>query len=392
MMTCGSRVWRVAAVVGALWLAAAACHPQPPPGYGPIRVLAAFNLSGSDAELDVAAFNGARLAAQAINRNGGVRGRNLELVAVDTASNPRIAVQAVGRALDTESDIVAGIGYCDSTFADAVGALFQRAGIPFVSPGATDPRVPGRVGNEMFFAAFGDDAQARVMAQYALEELGLRRIAVWMDDRQDYTTTVASYFVEAVEKLGGHSELHTEAPAVSDFSRFIAQVKKTKPPFDAIYGATMPAQAAPFISQVREAGLDVPLLSGDGWDEAPVTELSRKSGISDVYFTTHRFLGVDSTSMQSFVEAYQSAHGNPPSNAFAALGYDAVGLLADAMKRAGTTSPEAITQALASTTDYEGIVGPIHYSPGSRVPTKPVEVVRVDKGQKTAVWTATPSQ
>ncbi|MEM7435460.1 MAG: ABC transporter substrate-binding protein [Myxococcota bacterium] len=391
-MTRRSRVWGVTAVVGALWLAAGACHPQPPPGYGPIRVLAAFNLSGADAELDVAAFNGARLAAQAVNRNGGVRGRNLELVAVDTASNPRIAVEAVGRALDTESDIVAGIGYCDSTFADAVGALFQRAGIPFVSPGATDPKVPGRVGNEMFFAAFGDDAQARVMARYAVEELGLRRIAVWMDDRQDYTTTVASYFVEAIEKLGGHTELHTEAPEVADFSRFVAQVGRAQPAFDGIYGATMPAEAVEFISQARGAGIDVPLLSGDGWDEAPVTELTRKQGISRVYFTTHRFLGVDSPGMKSFVEAYQNAHGKPPSNAFAALGYDTVGLLAHAMKRAGTASPKAITEALASTTDYEGIVGPIQYRPGSRVPAKPVEVIEVNQGQKTPVWTATPAR
>ncbi|MEM8605997.1 MAG: ABC transporter substrate-binding protein [Myxococcota bacterium] len=373
-------------------MALGACHPKSPAGYGPIRVLAAFNLTGSDSELDAEAFNGARIAMRRVNETGGVNGRNLEIVPIDTASNVRVAVEAVERALDDESDIVAGIGYCDSSYADAVGALFQQAQLPFVSPGATDPKVPGRVGNDMFFAAYGDDAQARAMAEYATKQLGVKRIAVWMDDTEDYTTTVATYFAESFQNLGGYAKLHTEAPAIDDFSKFIEQVKKAQPAFDGVYGATMPAQAAAFIEQVRAAGVDVPLLSGDGWDEQPVVETSKKKAISEIYLTTHRFVGVDSSAMTSFVKAYQAVHGQPPSNAFAALGFDSVGLLVDAMKRAGSVDPAEVRAALAETTDYQGIVGPISYRNGSRVPIKPVSVIEVRDGEKTAVWTVTPPQ
>lgn len=371
-------------------LAAFGCHPKAPPGYGPIRILAAFNLTGDDAALDTEAFNGARIALRQINDAGGVNGRNLELVPIDTASNAKIATEAVERALDDESDIVAGIGYCDSDYAGEVGALFQKAHLPFVSPGATDPKVPQRIGDDVFLAAYGDDAQARAMAQYAKTRLGVSRVAVFMDDSRDYTTTVATYFAEGFQALGGVAQMHTGAPDGDDFSTFVASVKQARPPFDAIYGATRPAQAAAFIGQVRAASIDVPLLSGDGWDEQLVVETTKKEEKSYIYITTHRFLGVDTSAMRAFVQAYQSVHGKPPSNAFAALGFDSVGLLVDAMKRARSSDPDEVRASLARTTDYPGIVGPISYRNGSRVPIKPVAVIEIHDGAAAEVWSVTP--
>ena len=366
------------------------CQPKPPPGYEPVRILAAFNLTGSDSELDAAAFNGAMVAMKEINSSSGVLGRNLELIAVDTASDRREAVTDVEHTLRTESGIVAGIGYSDSGFADEVGALFQRRRLPFVSPGATDPKLPGRVGNEMFLVAYGDDAQARAMAEFAWKELGKRRIAIWMDETHEYTVAVGTYFGEAFQSLGGHVETQTSEARTNHFSDWAASVKRASPPFDAIYAATMPSTATTFIDQVRDAGVALPLLSGDGWDEKPVIELSREKGLSEIYFTTHRFIGVKTAPMKAFVSKYEAAFGEPPSNAFAALGYDTVGLLADAIRRAGSTHPSAIRDALAATTDYEGIVGAISYSPQSRVPIKPVSVIRVDLGKESLVWTTTP--
>lgn len=367
-----------------------ACHPAPPPDYGPVRVIATFNLSGSDAVLDVEAFNGARIAARQINDRGGVNGRNLELIPIDTASNVPIAVAAVERALDDESDVVAGIGYCDSSFADEVGILFQRARIPFVSPGATDPKIPTIVGDEMFLAAYGDDAQARAMAEYASGKLGLRRVAVWYDETEDYPETLSKYFTASFEKRGGKVELHSEPPRILDFSAFLDVVRAARPPFDGIFGATMPAQAAAFVEQTRAAGFTGPLLSGDGWDDPRIVELSENKDISGIYFTTHHFLDVETSEMKAFVAAYQATYGRPPDNAFAALGFDAVGLLADAMKRAGSSQPEKVRAALATTMDYPGIVGPISYRDGSRVPIKPVTLIEIRDGQKSVAWTGTP--
>jgi len=355
-------------------------------------VLAAFNLSGDDAVLDVEAFNGARLAMAERNAAGGVLGRNLELLPVDTASEESTTTVTIERALETESDIVAGIGYCDSGFAREAGVSFQRAGLPFVSSGATDPALPSRVGNQMFLAAFGDDAQARAMAEFAYRRLGARRVAIWMNDSHDYTVAVGTYFDEAFTSKGGKVSMHPASGHGHRLTAFIEKLRHAVPPFDAVYGATMPADAVAFMASLRDAGIDVPLLSGDGWDQEPVVAWSKKKSYSDIFFSTHRYVGVETSAMKAFVKAYEQRYGAAPRSAFAALGYDSFGLVADAVERAGKAAPPAIRDALASTTDYEGVVGPITYPPESRVPLKPVAIIRVDRGRPTAIWTSPTSQ
>jgi branched-chain amino acid transport system substrate-binding protein len=149
----------------------------------------------------------------------------------------------------------------------------------------------------------------------------------------------------------------------------------------------MPRSAVPLIQQVRAAGIDVPLLSGDGWDDEEIVVASKHKNIKSIYFTAHRFLGVDTPAMKAFVKAYTRKFGAPPPNAFAPLGFDTINLLADAIKRAGSTKPEAIRVALADTRDFEGMVGKIAYAPGRRVPNKAVAVIRIDRGTETLAWT-----
>ena len=140
------------------------------------------------------------------------------------------------------------------------------------------------------------------------------------------------------------------------------------------------------IEQVRDGGIDVPLLSGDGWDDQAIIEASKRKGIENVYFTTHLFLGVDTPDMKEF-SAYKSS---PPPNAFAPLGFDSVNLLATAIERAGSIQPDAVRTALANTRDFEGLVGKIAYSPGKRVPDKAVTVIKIDDGIEMLVWTWMP--
>ena len=144
------------------------------------------------------------------------------------------------------------------------------------------------------------------------------------------------------------------------------------------------------IEQVRNAGVDVPLLSGDGWDDEAIVEASKRNGVENVYFTTHLFLGVDTPGMKEFGEAYKQKFGSPPPNAFAPLGFDSVNLLAAAIERAGSTQPDAVRTALANTRDFEGLAGNIAYSPGKRVPDKAVAVIKINDGDETLVWTGVP--
>jgi branched-chain amino acid transport system substrate-binding protein len=332
------------------------------------------------------------LAVEKLNAAGGVLGRRIELIPIDTASEVSRTTNELESALERYPNATAGIGYTDSTYALDAGRVFQKAGIPFITPGATAPDLPNQVGSSMFLAAYGDDAQALAMAKYAWSELKLRHVAVWVDESSVYTRTVGGFFEEFFRNLGGTVDRRNFAAGVTDFGDWIAAFKKADPKPQAIYGASMPRSAVSLIEQVRDAGVDVPLLSGDGWDDEAIVESSKSNGIKNIVFTTHLFLGVDTPGMKEFSEAYKQKFGSPPPNAFAPLGFDSVNLLATAIERAGSIQPDAVRSALANTRDFEGLVGKIAYSPGKRVPDKAVAVIKIDDGVETPVWTWMPQR
>src|SRR4029079_9078825 len=207
-----------------------------------------------------------------------------------------------------------------------------------------------------------------------------------------YTRTVGGFFEEFFRNLGGTVDRRNFVAEVTDFGDLIPTLKKADPKPQAIYGASMPRTAVSLIEQVRNAGIDVPLLSGDGWDDEAMREASKPHGIENIDCTTHFVLGVDTPGMKEFREAYKQKFGSPPPNAFAPLGFDSMNLLATAIERAGSTQPDAVRSALANTRDFEGLVGKITYSPGKRVPDKAVSVIKIDDGVETPVWTWMPQR
>lgn len=381
-MTSVRRFLHAAAAVAALSLAGPAAAAEP------LQIIAAFDLTGGSAVLDLPSYNGALLAAEAINARGGIDGRTVELIPVDTESRPETVAAKVEAALAAHPDAIAGIGYSYSTEALDAGRVFQAKGLPFVSPGATDPSVPTEVGDFMFYAAYGDDAQAAAMAAFTRDQLGLDRAAVWIDSRDLYTRTVGADFGASFTAGGGTVALARSDDDLAGYATFLDAVKAAAPPVGALYVASMPDAAPDLISRMRAAGVAVPLLSGDGWDADTIVALSKAEGLAGIYFTTHRFLGVDTPAMAAFVADYAKRFGSAPPNAFAPLGFDTVNLIADAIDRAGSTDPRAIRDALAGTTAFPGIVGPIGYAPGVRVPKKEVAVIEIANGVETLRWVA----
>jgi branched-chain amino acid transport system substrate-binding protein len=364
------------------------------PGAGraasPVTFIAAFNLTGPEAVLDMPSYQGAQLAVEQRNAAGGVLGRPLRLVAIDTASEPDSAAATVAAALQKNPDTVAGFGYSYSTFALEVGRVFQAAGLPFVTSGATAPDLPQQVGDQMFLAAYGDDAQAKVMAAFARDQLKLDHAALWIDEGFVYTRTVGAYFDTYFRQAGGSVDRQTYPADKRDFSALIAAFNAASPKPQAIYAASMPRTSVDLISQVRAAGITVPLLSGDGWDDPEIVDASRRLDVPNIYFTTHRFLDVNTPDMQAFIAGYKAKYGSAPPNAFAPLGFDTVNLLVDAIARAGSTEPARIRDALAATQGFPGVVGPISYAPGQRVPEKGVAVIGLNRGSLTPAWTWMP--
>ncbi len=351
----------------------------------PIKIGALYNLTGGMSSIDAPSLNGVKLKADMINKAGGILGRQIEIIGVDTKTDQKAA--AIGAKKILGDDVVATIGYSDTSFVLPSAPLFQKKGIPFVTSGATTPSLPTMIGDCMFLCPFGDNIQARAIADYAVKDLKTKKIAVWTDNSMDFTKGLAKYFKESAKANG--AEIILEDFFMSGDKDFSAQVARLKNAgADAVFVSACPNEAGLSVKQIREAGLKLPILSGDGFDTELIATVPGKEMANDIYFTTHTYRGETRPEVTEFIEAYKAKYNVDPENAFAALGYDAMGLIADAIKRAGSAKPADIRKALADTKDYKAVTGSITYENNTGIPLKSVSIINVDKGDYSVkyVW------
>jgi len=361
-----------------------------------IKLGAPFNLTGNMASLDQPALNGAKLAAQEINATGGVLGRKIELVVYDTKSDPTVAA-SVGSQLLNQDKVLAAFGFTDSDYALAIGTLFQKAAVPFLTPGATSPKLPEQIGDEMFLVCFGDNVQAAAGAEFTLNTLKAKNVYLLRDSSTEYTTLLAKYFEEALVHGGGKVVKRDDYKSGDrSFSAQITKLKALSPKPQALFVSAGPDDIGLVVKQLRQAGVTLPIVGGDGYDTPLLLSVGGK-GAHDVYYSTHAYMAEDSTpDIKKFYAAYKAAFNTPPENAFAALGYDTVELIVDAIKRAGVAEPAKLRDALATTQGYHGITGAISYRPGVRVPDKTVTIIGAGNNrlhlaaQVTPSWVAQP--
>ncbi|CAM5777256.1 branched chain amino acid ABC transporter substrate-binding protein [Labrys miyagiensis] len=357
----------------------------------PIKIGYAANITGVQASLDGPMLNGAKLAASEINAAGGVLGSPIELVVYDSKSDATVISTVASQLIDSDK-VVGIIGFADSDSVLAIGPQVQKAAIPFVTPGATSPKLPAQLGNEVFLAAFGDNVQAAVGAEFALNKLNAKTCYLLTDMGTEYTTLLSDYFVNAYEH-GGGKIVGRDTYKIGD-KTFTAQIAKIKalpeqPAF--IYAAANAEEIGLILKQLRQAGVNLPVVGGDGYDTPLLLQVGGEAA-NNAYFTTHAFIGDGANAkVKAFMDAYQKAYNTAPENAFAALGYDAVKLMADAVKRAGAADPAKIRDALAATSGLDGVTGTITYRPNISVPDKSVSVIGVKDGKLMLASEAAPS-
>jgi branched-chain amino acid transport system substrate-binding protein len=361
-------------------------------GTAAIRVGGLFALTGDDAALDRPAADGARLAATEINAAGGLLGRPLELVVRDTRTAAYSTVRAA-RAVVAEDRVVAVVGFTNTDPLLAAAPTIRAAGLPFITPGATSPRIPAQAGPRVFLACFGDNAQAAAGAEFAAARFG-RRACVLRNVGVEYTRLLADYFTRRFVELGGTVAVDDRYPdKTTDVSAHLARVKALPARPDFFYLAAMAYDVGAIVKQYRAAGLAGPIVGGDAYDAPEFLQAAGRDG-DNVFFTTHALMeGDDVTApVRAFAAAYRAAYRRAPESAFAALGYDAVRLLADAIRRAGSLEADAIQAALAATRDFTGVTGSISFPAGHRVPSKSVTVIAVRDGRLTLGATFVPAK
>ena len=326
--------------------------------------------------------DGARIALDEVNGRGGLLGRPVELVIrVNIEEAAGAAKAAEGMILTDE--VVALIGPNRSSHAIEAGAVAQRHGVPMITTAATNPTVTA-AGDLVFMAAFTDQFQGRVMAQFAHETLGVNAAAVLTQRGSVYAEGVAEFFAARFRGFGGTvvAEEFYEAGA-TDFSAQLIRIAAETP--GAIFLPGLPPEVVLITRQARAlpledaAGEPTLFLGADAWDNPALLD-NEEAAVEGSYFSSHFSPDTDEPSARAFIDAYQARHGLAPTGGVG-VSYDAVRLFLEAVERAGTLDAEAVRLQLLTTADYAGATRIARYNE-DRHPTKSAVVMTIENGVK----------
>lgn len=314
-------------------------------------------LSGAVASYGTNARDGAILAIEQVNEQGGVLGKKIKAIERDNKSSADEAM-SVSADLVTKG-IVAQIGPLTSGNVQGCTPVMMDNKIPLIAPAATAVNVTvnekGETLDYIFRVCFIDPFQGTLMAQFAYENLGARNAAILKDASNDYSKGLADYFKKTFTEKGG--KIVAEEGFIKgdrDFRATLTKIRSLNPDF--IYVPGYYEEVAPLIKQARELGINVAIGGGDGWDSPDMVKVAGEANLNNTYFTNHYSVEDQNPKVQEFVKAYKAKYNKEP-DAFAALAYDAVQLLVQAIKDANSTNPEDIKNALSKIKDFEGVTG-----------------------------------
>lgn len=380
------RSWmRASLVLGTAALVSCAKGGQQGAAGGDIVVGEYGSLTGTTATFGISTKNGIDMAIEEVNKAGGLLGKQVRVIVEDDQGKPEEA-QTVVTKLITSDKVIAVLGEVASSRTLAAAPVAQQAGIPMISPSSTNPAVTD-VGDYIFRVCFIDPFQGYVMARFATNTLKVTKVAILRDIKNDYSVGLADVFTENFKQMGGtitSDQSYSEGD--TDFSAQLTTIKATNP--QAIFVPGYYTEVGLVARQAKSLGLNVPLLGGDGWDSPKLTEIGGPA-LDGSYFSNHYSVEDPSAAIQQFVAAYKAKYGETP-DALAGLGYDAAKLLFDAIKRANSTDPKAVRDALAQTRSFPGATGTITLDE-HRNAVKPAVVLQVKDGQLAYVETINPA-
>jgi branched-chain amino acid transport system substrate-binding protein len=343
------------------------------------------SLTGGTATFGISTDEGLQLALDQINAKGGVLGRSIKVVVEDDQSRPEEAVTVVQKLIN-QNQVVAVIGEVASTRSLAAAPVCQKAHIPMLSPSSTNPKVT-QVGSYIFRACFIDPFQGAAMANFATNKLGMKKLAILYDVKNDYSVGLRQFFIDTITKNGGQivaDESYGEGDI--DFKAQLTKIRSASP--DGIYVPGYYTEVGLICRQARELGITVPLMGGDGWDSDKTFEIGRDA-VNGCYFTNHYSPDEDRPQVKAFVSAYRAKYNGKTPDAMAILGYDSMDLMADAIQRAGSTKGKAIRDALAATHDFPAASGTITID-AHRNAQKPIVILKIENDKTTFVGSVQP--
>lgn len=341
-----------------LLIVATACSRETPRGATDIVIGEFGSMTGPQATFGQSTHNGIVLALEEINSAGGVIGRKLALITEDDQSRQDEAANAVTK-LISQNQVIAIIGEVASSASLAAAPVCQSAKVPMITPSSTNAGVTA-TGDYIFRMCFVDNYQGPVMAHFASRDLGKRRAAILTDVRNDYSTGLAVAIEQVFTEDGGRIVARRSySNGDSDFRPQLTALRGEKP--DVIFIPGYYTDVGQIVSQARELGITVPFVGGDGWESPKLLEIGG-SALEGCFYANHYHSDDPAPIVQDFVRRYTKRYGSRP-DSLAALAYDSTRVLADAIRRAGSTEAPAVRNALATTRDFAGVTGKITMGP-----------------------------
>jgi branched-chain amino acid transport system substrate-binding protein len=341
--------------------------------------------SGGIAHLGKDNENAAIMAVDELNAKGvmiGGKKVKLELVAEDDAGDPKQGTAVATKLADMK---VAGvIGHLNSGTSIPASKIYSEAGIPQISPSATNPKFT-RNGYKTTFRVVADDVHlGGTLGRYAVNTLKGKSIAV-IDDRTAYGQGVAEEFEKAVKAAGGKLVGHEfTTDKASDFMSILTNIKGKKP--DVIFFGGMDAVAGPMLRQVKSLGMNVKFMGGDGICSGELAKLAGDA-MADGQVVCAEAGGVEGTQkagLEAFNVAYKKKF-NLDVQVYAPYVYDALNLMVAAMVKAGSADPAKYLPVLAKTEGYKGVTGTISFDAKGDVKNGALTLYTYKAGKRDAI-------
>ncbi|MBW1822231.1 MAG: ABC transporter substrate-binding protein [Deltaproteobacteria bacterium] len=336
-----------------------------------IKIASIYAFSGVAAQPNAVSIRGVRHGVQEVNSMGGVLGKKLELIEFDNKSTPIGSKVAADMAVKANVSAIIGAAYSSHTL--AIAKVAQANNIPMITNVSTNTNIT-RIGEYIFRVCYSDPFQGEVMAAFCKKELKISTAVIFVDITSDYSMELSNFFQRSFEKIGGRilAKLNYKQKERS-YRHLVLQAKKMNP--DALF---IPGydESALIIKDALDIGLKAIPLGGDGWGSE---SFFNKGGaaLKKGYYCTHWAEDVGNRISRRYIKKYKK---NEQIYASEVLAYDAVLLLAEAIKKAGSTDRGKIRDALAKTKGFKGVTGTITFN-GKRDPIKNAVIMKITDGR-----------
>lgn len=342
-----------------------------------IKIGIAGPMTGAQAKMGSDFRNGVMIAAEEWNAKGGVLGKKVEIIVGDDQADPKQAVAVANKLVNDGA--VGIVGHFNSSCSIPASDVYNKAGIPMITPASTNPQLTERGYRGVFRVCGRDDQQGLVGAEFVKSQLKIKKAAI-IHDKTTYGQGLADEFKKhlgtsiEVVYYGGITQ------GDKDFKTVLTSIKEKKP--DMIYFGGIYPETGLLVRQSREIGMKVPFMSGDGSIDPKFIEIAGTEAAEGTYLT----FSPDPNNIpeaKGFIDKYTQKYGDI--GPYSIYAYDAMNVLLTAIKEAGTTDGKMITEKMHSM-EFSGALGKIKFTEKGDVSQSPYVVWITKNGKFVEYW------